>query len=111
MSHSKRLSKQEAAKMKQWHKGYDFIDGTPRYSFEGRDPQSTYETIQVVIYSQYERKFSHDTKSRKLFYYGYVINSQKETSDTVGRFETLKKAKEETEKLFYSYLTLYPEAI
>ena len=27
----------------QWTKGHDFMDGTPRYTFEGRDPATTYE--------------------------------------------------------------------
>ena len=25
----------------QWTKGHDFMDGTPRYTFEGRDPATT----------------------------------------------------------------------
>ena len=32
-----------------WTKGADFTDGSPRYTFEGRDPATTYERIQVVI--------------------------------------------------------------
>ena len=94
-----------------WRKGYDFIDNTPRYSFEGRDPQVTVSDIRVVIYSQYERKFSHDSQSRKLFYYGYVRHEPSETADIIGRFETLKEAKEETEKLFYEYCELFPNDI
>ena len=31
----------------QWTKGHDFMDGTPRYTFEGRDPATTYERFQV----------------------------------------------------------------
>ena len=92
---------------KEWTKGYDFMDNTPRYTFEGRDPQTTYEDIQVVIYSQYERKFSHDSTSKKLYYYGYVRYEPKETADTIGRFETLKQAKTETEKLFDEYCNLF----
>ncbi len=41
-----------------WQKGYDFMDNSARYTFEGRDPQSTYERFQVVIYTQREREFS-----------------------------------------------------
>lgn len=94
-----------------WVKGYDFIDNTPRYSFEGRDPQVTVSDIEVVIYSQCERKFSHDATSRKLYYYGYVRHNPSETADEIGRFETLKKAKEETEKLFNEYCKLFPNDI
>lgn len=91
-----------------WEKGYDFIDKSPRYSFEGRDPQTTVSDIAVVIYTEMERKFSHDSSSVKKFYYGYVRNEKAETSDTIGRFETLTKAKEETLKLFERYCELYP---
>jgi len=95
---------------KEWQKGYDFMDESPRYSFEGRDPQSTYETIRVVIYQEQEKEYSHDTKKRS-YYYGYVTNNEKECSDTIGRYRTLKQAKEETEKLFDEYCKLFPEAI
>ena len=37
----------------QWTKGHDFMDGTPRYTFEGRDPATTYERFQVVIYTEW----------------------------------------------------------
>lgn len=94
-----------------WIKGADFMDDTPRYSFEGRDPQVSVSDITVVIYSQYERKFSHDSTSRKLYYYGYVRHNPSETADEIGRFETLKKAKEETEKLFDEYCKLFPNDI
>ena len=90
-----------------WKKGYDFMDGSPRYTFEGRDPQTTYERFQVVIYTERERKFKHDSQSVKNFYYGYVRDNEKECADTIGRFETLKQAKEETLKLFNEYMTLF----
>ena len=32
-----------------WTKGADFTDGSPRYTFEGRDPATTYERFQVVM--------------------------------------------------------------
>ena len=35
-----------------WTKGADITDGSPRYTFEGRDPATTYERFQVVIYPQ-----------------------------------------------------------
>nr|WP_145401510.1 hypothetical protein [Paenibacillus xylanexedens] len=92
-----------------WIKGEDFMDGTPRYSFEGRDPEVTVSDIAVVIYGQKERKHSHDPKSSKTYYYGYVRNDKVETSDTVGRFEKLTDAKRETLNLFNRYCELYPE--
>ena len=53
-----------------WEKGFDFMDGTGRYTFEGRDPQSTYERFQVVIYTEREREFNHDSQSVRNYYYG-----------------------------------------
>jgi len=91
-----------------WSKGQDPFDGTPRYTFEGRDPSNTVSDITVVICSQYERKFRHDPASRKLYYYGYVQHTPSETADEIGRFETLKEAKQETEKLFKEYCELFP---
>lgn len=91
-----------------WTKGYDFMDGSPRYSFEGRDPQDTYTDIELVIYTQRERKFSHDSQSAKNFYYGYIRHNPSETCDTIGRFETLKEAKEKTLELFEEYCKLFP---
>jgi len=86
-----------------WIKGIDFMDDTLRYSFGGRDPQESMEAIKVVIYTVKERKFSHDAASTKNYYYGYVRHEPSETADEIGRFETLKEAKKETEKLFDEY--------
>jgi hypothetical protein len=90
-----------------WEKFTDFMDNSARYTFEGRDPSTTYERFQVVIYTQRERKFSHDSQSIKNYYYGYVRDNEKECADTIGRFETLKQAKEETLKLFNEYMKLF----
>ena len=87
-----------------WEKGCDFMDGTPRYTFDGRDPQSTYERFAVVIYTQRERQFSHDSQSVRNYYYGYVVDRDKECADTIGRFKTLNEAKDETLKLFNEYM-------
>jgi hypothetical protein len=76
-----------------WDKGCDFMDDTPRYTFEGRDPSYTIERFQVVIYTEKEREFPHDSKKRN-FYYGYVRDNDKECADTIGRFRTLKEAKD-----------------
>ena len=92
---------------KKWEKNFDFMDNSGRYTFEGRDPQNTLEDIKVVVYTERERKFQFDPKSVKNYYYGYVRHEPTETADTIGRFETLKKAKEETEKLFEEYCKLF----
>jgi hypothetical protein len=93
-----------------WTKSGDFMDGSPRYTFEGRDPENTYERFQVVIYTERERKFPHDPSSRKNFYYGYVLDNDRECADTVGRFGTVKEAKAETLKLFNEYMVLFANA-
>lgn len=90
-----------------WQKGYDFMDGSPRYTFEGRDPQDTLERFQVVIYAEREREFQHDPASARRFYYGYVRDNERECADTVGRFRLLKEAKIETLKLFNRYMELF----
>ena len=41
-----------------WTKGADITDGSPRYTFEGRDPATTYERFQVVIYTERERRYN-----------------------------------------------------
>ncbi len=91
-----------------WTKGSDFIDNTPTYTFEGRDPQTTLSDISVLIYTQRERKYDHDSSSVKNFYYGVVSNSKTENSDTIGRFEKLSIAKKETLNLFNQYCELFP---
>jgi hypothetical protein len=88
--------KDEVKEAVDWIKGCDFMDGSPRYTFEGRDPQNTYERFQVVIYTERERKFAHDPCSVKNFYYGYVRDNDKECADTIGPFGTVKEAKGET---------------
>jgi len=87
-----------------WVKRTDFMDGSGRYTFEDRDPENTYERFQVVIYTEREREWQHDSQSVRNFYYGYVRDNEKECADTIGRFKTLKEAKEETLKLFNEYM-------
>ena len=91
----------------QWTKGSDFMDGSPRYTFEDRDPAYTLERFQVVIYTEQEREFEHDSQSRRNFYYGYVRDNEKECADTIGRFKLLKQAKAETLQLFNEYMELF----
>ena len=46
-----------------WTKGADITDGSPRYTFEGRDPATTYERFQVVIYTERERRYAIQPKT------------------------------------------------
>ena len=68
-----------------WTKGADFTDGSPRYTFEGRDPATTYERFQVVIYTELERRYAHDPGSLCNHYYGYVRDDKMECAETIGR--------------------------
>lgn len=102
--------KDEVKNQVKWIKGYDFMDKSPRYSFEGRDPALTYERFQVVIYRERECEFLHDPSSARYFYYGYVRDNKKECADTVGRFRTLLEAKEATLELFNEYMRLFSES-
>ena len=58
-----------------WTKGADFTDGSPRYTFEGRDPATTFERFQVVIYTEMERRYAHDPGSLCNHYY-YAVGGQ-----------------------------------
>ncbi len=87
-----------------WKKSLDFMDDSARYTFENRDPQDTYERFQVVIYTEREREWQHDSQSMRNFYYGYIRDNEKECADTIGRFKTLNEAKEQTLKLFNEYI-------
>lgn len=85
-----------------WTKGFDFIDGEPRYTFGDRDPQNSLDELQVVVYGVKEREYSHDSNTRR-FYYTEVRHTPTETSDRLGRFKYLKDAKKEALKLFMEY--------
>ena len=87
-----------------WEKSEDWIDGTPRYTIKGRDPQNSAADLQVVITTERKRKYSHDSKSVKNFYTGYVAYIPNEYSDYTEEFESIKEAKKETEKLFNEYI-------
>ena len=88
-----------------WTKGCDFMDGSPRYTFEGRDPENTIERYQVVIYTEQMREHAHDSQSVRNYYTGYVRDNKLECADTVGPFKLLKDAKAQTLKLFNLYMT------
>lgn len=100
-------SKDEHKGVVKWNKGYDFIDDTPRYTFECRDPSNTNERFQVVIYTQRERKFEHDPSSLRNAYYGTVRDNDKECCDTIGPYHLIKIAKDETLNLFNEYMKLF----
>ena len=93
----------------QWIKCCDPFDGTPRYSFEGRDPSVTVSAIGVVITAERRRKYAHDPKSSKLFYTGYVCHREKESADYTKEYEHLKDCKAATEALFQVYCQAYPD--
>ena len=69
-----------------WTKGADITDGSPRYTFEGRDPATTYERFQVVIYTERERRYAHDPGSLCNHYYGYVRDDKMECAETIGPY-------------------------
>ncbi len=91
-----------------WVKGRDFIDGSPRYTFEGRDPSYTLSKIQVVIYCEKEEEYEHMPDSKRNFYYGWVFHLPTEAGELLGRFKYLKDAKRETEKVFREYCEIFP---
>ena len=74
-----------------WTKGADFTDGSPRYTFEGRDPATTYERFQVVIYTERERRYAHDPGSLCNHYYGYVRDDKMECAETIGPYPETRR--------------------
>ena len=94
---------------KKWIKGCDPFDGTPRYTFEGRDPSFTYSSIAVVITTERRRKYQWDPKSCRNFYTGTVYHMDEETFDRTDEYEHLNDCKVATEKLFAQYCELFPD--
>lgn len=90
-----------------WQKGYDFMDGTPRYTFEGRDPSTTYERFQVVIYVSRMKESDAIPGPKRKFYFGYVTDNKLEYSDTIGPFRKLSEAKIKTLELFNHYIAKF----
>ena len=88
-----------------WTCGEDFIDGTLRYTFDGRDPSDTCENISVIIYQ--EDVYTSFEKSK--YYCIEVCNRRTETFDRNEKIKYLKDAKKEAEKLFEEYVKLFPE--
>ncbi len=94
------FSKDEVKDKVIWTKGTDFTDGSPRYTFEGRDPATTYERFQVVIYTERERRYAHDPGSLCNHYYGYVRDDKMECAETIGPYYSVREAKQKTLELF-----------
>ena len=90
-----------------WTKGADFTDGSPRYTFEGRDPATTYERFQVVIYTERERRYAHDPGSLCNHYYGYVRDDKMECAETIGPYYSVREAKQRTLELFNLFMQQY----
>ena len=90
-----------------WTKGADFTDGSPRYTFEGRDPATTFERFQVVIYTEMERRYAHDPGSLCNHYYGYVRDDKMECAETIGPYYSVREAKQKTLELFNSFVQQY----
>ena len=87
-----------------WTKGADITDGSPRYTFEGRDPATTYERFLVVIYTERERRYAHDPGSLCNHYYGYVRDDKMECAETIGPYYSVREAKQKTLELFNSFV-------
>lgn len=83
-----RQTETEAAK---WVKGEDWLDGSPRYSIEGRDPSSTLERISVVVVT--EREAGYRTGPKHRVYYAEVQDRDAEHVWRWGPYRSVKKAK------------------
>ena len=91
-----------------WTKGADFTDGSPRYTFDGRDPATTHERFQVVIfYTERERRYAHDPGSLCNHYYGYVRDDKMECAETIGPYYSVREAKQKTMELFNLFMQQY----
>ena len=101
------FSKDEVKNKVVWTKGADFTDGSPRYTFEGRDPATTYERFQVVIYTEMERRYAHDPGSLCNHYYGYVRDDKMECAETIGPYYSVREAKRRTLELFNLFMQQY----
>ena len=88
-----------------WEKGYDFIDNSPRYSFENRDPSITVKKISVVIVQ--EDFFTYGIKEK--YYVGYISHREKEFTDKTEKCRLLKNCKKLTLDLFKEYQVKFPE--
>ena len=101
------FSKDEVKDKVIWTKGTDFTDGSPRYTFEGRDPATTYERFQVVIYTERERRYAHDPGSLCNHYSGYVRDDKMECAETIGPYYSVREAKQKTLELFNLFVQQY----
>ena len=83
----------------EWIKGEDFIDGSPRYSLEGRDPSNSVARIRVVIYQEkvYEGRRGDPPVKR---YFASVYDTKAEHEWRWGPYRYLKEAKAMAEETF-----------
>lgn len=94
---------EEKIKVK-WEKGQDFMDGSPRYTFGGRDPQDTLEDIALVIYAEQEFEFFRVSETKRRFYYVYIIHRPSETVYQSKRMKFLKNAKKDALEQFNKFV-------
>ena len=77
--------------MHSWRKGEDWLDGTARYSIEGRDPSDTIERISCIVYVEHVTPRRGEPKKR--VYYASVVDNRDEHEYRYGPFRLLKDAK------------------
>jgi hypothetical protein len=83
-----------------WTKGFDPFDDSPRYSFEGRDPQISLDKIQVVIIQ--ENYYPYVSAKREKRYVGHVINTEIEHEYQTKPYRKLADCKLDVEKYYRS---------
>lgn len=81
-----------------WDRGADFMDGRPRYSIRGRDPQNSLDRVQAVVYQQREPEFRGGRMVNR--WYATVRDTTAEHDWEFGPFRSLKEAKAAAERKF-----------
>ena len=91
-----------------WTKGFDFIDNSPRYTFDDRLPENNdNDRISVVIAQNTISVFGVEEK----FYECHVSITDLEIADSYYRIKYLKDAKRLAIELFEEYCKIYPQNI
>ena len=94
-----------------WTKGFDFMDNTPRYTFEGRDPAYTYERFRVVIYVERVEPYRGFPKERRYFASVYDQDREGEWMDNPDTgFKHLKDVKQAVIQT-YEYMISHPDTV
>ena len=94
------MTKTKTKLTKKWTKGADFMDNSPRYSFDGRDPSYTCERLRVVIYQERVRPYPRFPKEKRYLVSVYDQQRECEYSDMSRLFKYLLEAKKYAEELF-----------